>query len=157
MKRLASLASKIPQHLKDHRTFDDGAQHKKRRGKNGRVNGVKPSFTITNSMAMKAYRRRKIKNVGLLASAVPQAYNGRYGALRGVPAWVKRHAGKGGYVREQRGRSGRTVSIGITSSFVSDLQRRFNYVLKYRLAAIDRQLPYLARTFEKQLDAQLNA
>lgn len=157
MQRLAKSAPGLSSNLKDHRSFDDGAEHKKRRGRNGRVNGVRPSFVITTPASLKAYRRRKQKNVGMLASAIPSAYNGRYGALRGVPAWVKRHAGKGGYVREQKARSGRTVIIGVNSSFVSDLQRRFNYVLKYRVAAIERQLPYLARQFEKQLQAQLNA
>jgi len=157
MERLAKAVPALPSYFKDHRAFDGGAEHLKRRGRDGRVKGKNPSFVITTPASLKAYRRRKLKNVGLLASAVPRAYNGRYGALKGVPAWVRRHAGKGGFVREEKGRAGRTVIIGMTSSFVSDLQRRFNYVLKYRLTAIDRQLPYMARQLEKQLEAHLNA
>jgi len=157
MAEIAKSVPGLPSYFKDHRAFDGGAEHLKRRGSDGRVKKKNPSFVITTPASLKAYRRRKLKNVGLLASAVPRAYNGRYGALKGVPAWVRRHAGKGGFVREEKSRAGRTVIIGMTSSFVSDLQRPFNYVLKYRLAAIDRQLPYMARQLEKQLDAHLNA
>lgn len=156
MQRIADSVPSLPSQFKKHRSFDDGSEHQKRRGRNGRVNGIKPSFVVTDPAAMKAYRRRKLKNVGMLASAVPSAYSGRYGPLRGVPAWVKRHSAPGGYVREQKTSAGRVVKIGITDRAISDMQRRFNYVLKYRVAAIQRQLPFMARSLEKKLAAGLS-
>jgi hypothetical protein len=155
MQRIADSVPSLPSQFKRHRSFDGGSEHGKRRGRNGRVNGIKPSFVVTDPAALKAYRRRKMKNVGMLASAVPSAYSGRFGALRGVPAWVKRHSAPGGYVRDQKTSAGRVVKIGITSRAISDMQRRFNYVLKYRVAAIQRQLPFLARSLEKKLAAGL--
>lgn len=155
MQRIADSVPGLPSHFKRHRSFDDGSEHQKRRGRNGRVNGIKPSFVVTDPAALKAYRRRKVRNVGRLASAVPGAYSGRFGPLRGVPAWVKRHSAPGGYIREQKTNAGRVVKIGITDRAISDMQRRFNYVLKYRVNAIQRQLPFMARSLEKKLTAGL--
>jgi hypothetical protein len=155
MEAFANAVPGLPSHFKRHRSFDGGAEHLKRRGRNGRVNGIKPSFAVTDPATLKAYRRRKVRNVGRLASAVPGAYSGRYGPLRGVPAWVKRHSAPGGYIREQKTNAGRVVKIGITDRAISDMQRRFNKVLGYRVNAIQRQLPFIARSLEKKLAAGL--
>jgi hypothetical protein len=138
------------------RPFDGGAAHEARRGSNGRVNGRTPSLTVHDPATLKRYVRRKQKNVGLLASALPTAVGSRYGPLKGIPAWVKRHSASWGYVRDKRESKGRTITLGISKKGVRDMQRRFTYVLNYRMKALKRQLPHLVRKLEARLQEQLN-
>lgn len=136
--------------------FDGGAAHENARGRNGRVHLRRPSvMVITDTAAVGRYIRKRMKKVGLLAASIPSAAGGRFGKLGGVPAWVSRHSSRYGYVRDQRTRTTRVVRLGITSNAVKDMQRRFNYVLRYREAAMQRELPFVARALEKKLRGRL--
>lgn len=135
--------------------FDDGQEHMRRRDRRGRIRG-RASVLVTSPEigALRAYIRRRQRNVGLLAAAIPAAYNGRFGPLRGVPAWVRRHTASwaSGFVSERKNSRGSTISVGINAGpFERELQRRFNYVLAYRLAAMKRQLPYITRSIQQKI------
>lgn len=136
--------------------FDGGAAHATARGRDGRVRG-RPRVIVLNELgALKKYVKKKQRNVGLLASSIPAAVGSRYGKLRGVPAWVLRHQASWGYVREVKSKRGRTIILGLTQSAIKDMQRRFTYVLSYRLKALERQLPFLVRKLEKRLQKELD-
>lgn len=136
--------------------FDKGTEHQNSRGSNGRVRSKAPRFFVSNPEAVKRYVRKTQRKVGLLASSIPTAVGSRFGSLKGVPGWVKKHRSTWGYVRESRTRKGRTITLGMSSKGVKDLQRRFVYVLDYRLKAIKRQLPYLVRKLENELQAKID-
>lgn len=153
---IAKRVPGIPSHLLNFRSFDDGAEHLKRRSRDGRVNSKRQSFVITDpSATLKRYIKKRQKNVGLLAASIPSAAGSKFGKLNGVPAWVSRHRSRYGYVRDTKGRNKRTITIGITGKAVKDMQRRFSYVVKYRLAAMERELPYVARAIERKLASQI--
>ena len=136
--------------------FDGGAAHEKARGRNGRVNLSRPSvMVISDTAAVGRYIRKRMKKVGLLAASVPSAAGGRFGKLGGLPAWVSRHTSRYGYVRDKRSRARRVVTLGMTNKAIQDMQRRFNYVLRYREAAMQRELPFVARALEKKLRSRL--
>lgn len=136
--------------------FDGGTAHEKSRGRNGRVNLNRPKvIVISDTAAVGRYIRKKMKKVGLLAASVPSAAGTRFGKLGGVPAWVSRHSSRYGYVRDRRSAKKRTVTLGLTIRAVRDMQRRFTYVLQYRLEAMRRELPSVARALEKKLRARL--
>lgn len=141
------------------RGFDGGRRHMESRDRRGRVRGRQSVIISEDEIReVRAYIKRRQANVGLLAASIPVAYNGRFGPLRGVPGWVRRHAGSWapGFVFERPGRQGEVITIGLNARpFERDLQRRFNYVLGYRLNAMKRQLPFIARSIERRLDAQL--
>lgn len=135
--------------------FDGGAAHKAARGRNGRVRG-KPRVIVLNDLgSLKRYVSKKKKNVGLLASSIPSAIGSRYGTLKGIPSWIMRHKSSWGYVRDRKTAKGRTITLGLTNSAVRDMQRRFTYVLSYRLRALERQLPHLTRKLEQELERKL--
>lgn len=139
------------------RGWDGGSAHKAARGRNGRVNGVRPRVIVLNEVGrLRRYVNKKKRNVGLLASSIPAAVGTRYGSLKGVPGWVKRHSSSWGYVSDRKTRSGRMITLGVTKSAMRDMQRRFSYVLNYRLRAWERQLPYLIRKLEQRLQNQLD-
>ena len=153
---IAKSVPGIPAHLQNFQAFDDGAEHMKRRSRDGRVNSKRQSFVITDpSATLKRYIKKRQKNVGLLAASIPSAAGSKFGKLNGVPAWVSRHRSRYGYVRDTKGRNKRTITIGITGKAVKDMQRRFSYVVKYRLAAMERELPYVARAIERKLASQI--
>jgi hypothetical protein len=136
--------------------WDGGAAHDKSRRKTGRVYLTTPRVIVLNGSAqIRRYIKERQKRVGLLASSIPTAAGSRFGTLNGVPAWVKRHSSRYGYVRDKRSGKKRTITLGITSSAIEDMQRRFRYVLNYRLAAMERELPYVAAALEKKLRARL--
>lgn len=136
--------------------FDGGAAHDKARGRNGRVNLTRPKvLVITDAAAVGRYIRRRIRRVGLLASSIPSAAGGRFGRLGGVPAWISRHNSRYGYVSESRSKTKRTIRIGLTNRAISDMQRRFSYVLAYRERAMRDELPFVARALEKTLRLRL--
>lgn len=145
----------------DIRPFDDGAEHRRRRGKNGRVGGLRPTYIVSNPQALwkngkpGAYVKKRMGNVGLLASSIPAAVGGRFGKLKGVPAWASRHSGSWGICRVQKTRGGETITLGLTKGAQGEMQRRFNAVLGYRMNAIKRQLPHITRKLEQRLQGQL--
>lgn len=139
-----------------HKGWDDGAEHMKRRDHYGRVRGRWPSVRISESEIpkLRAYIKRRQKNVGLLAASIPAAYNGRFGPLRGVPAWIGRHRGSwaGGSMTERRSfRRGQVIRISVNAGRLNgQMQRRFNYVHAYRVKAMERETPYIIRYAAKQ-------
>lgn len=149
----------LPAYARTLKAFDDGAAHRARRNNRGRVSGKAPSMLVADGKWIRRFLRDKQKRVGLLAASIPAAYNGRYGPLKGLPSWITRHASSWapGFVIERAAKDGSTITIGINagSNLNRDAQRRFNYVLGYRIKAMKRQLPYLARVIEDRLAAQL--
>jgi hypothetical protein len=148
----------LPDYARTLRAFDDGAEHRARRGPNGRVRGKTPSMLVADGRWIRRYIREKQKLVGLLAASIPAAYNGRFGPLKGIPAWIARHnqSWAGGFVIERAQKDGEIILIGLEAGALNrEAQRRFNYVLGYRLKAMQRQLPYLARVIENRIAAQL--
>lgn len=160
--RIASSAPGLAAHLRQPiREWDDGAEHQRRRGHDGRVKGDVPSMVIRSTAMLwrgrnpGTYTKRKLSNVGLLASSLPHAVGGRFGPLSGVPGFVKRHSGAWGICRTRRTRNGRVVTLGISKGAHGEMQRRFNYVLQYRMNALQRQLPYLIRKLDERLRNEL--
>jgi hypothetical protein len=148
----------LPSYARTLKAFDDGQEHRARRNNLGRVRGSKPSMLVADPKWVRRYIREKQKLVGLLAASIPAAYNGRFGPLKGIPAWISRHGSSwaGGFVNERPQKQGSTITIGLEAGSLNrETQRRFNYVLGYRLKAMQRQLPYLARVIEDRLAAQL--
>jgi|688.fasta_scaffold02660_11 hypothetical protein len=138
--------------------WDGGNEHNKRRGRNGRVKGETPSYFIRGTSApIKKHIRHKMAKVGTLAAAVVNSAEAKLGPLKSVPSFVRRNAHKGGgRVLLLENRSGVEVIVeNLNPRMQSDLQRKFDYVLGYRLAAVERQLPFIARNIEKKLAAQL--
>lgn len=146
----------LPSQFVNIRKFDGGAEHKKR-FKNGRLRGRGITMIVTNTSALKSYTAKKARNVGIMAAMVPYAAGSKLGGLKGVPSWVKRHKKSGGYIIPKKSRNKSSFTIGVSSRYVADMQRRMSYVLGYRMNALKRQLPYIAKRLEKKLQAQLNA
>lgn len=138
------------------RGWDGGDEHMRRRDKRGRVRGQKPSVVLLpgQEKELAAYIKHRQANVGMLAASIPAAYNGRFGPLKGVPAWVKRHlhSWAGGTVSERTTSLGLRVRVTVNAGNLnSEMQRRFNYVLGYRLKAMEREAPFALRGFMKSL------
>lgn len=108
---------------------------------------------VVSRSAYLRYERWIHKRVGMLAAAVVAAYNGRYGPLRGVPAWVARHTNSwasGSMTERESFRRGTIIRISVDAgALTSEMQRRFNYVLGYRLKAMERETPYAIRAAAK--------
>ena len=151
------------------REFDDGAAHDRLRNKRtGRVQEKVPTYFIAQkpkgsrniaSPWVAAYIKDKAAKVGTLAAAVVRSAEAELGKLKGVPEFVRRHAGRGGgTVNLSESKMGYEVTVANLSPRVqSDLQRKFNYVLGYRLNALQKKLPFIVRSIEKKLAAQLKA
>lgn len=139
-------------------SFDDGAQHMQRRNNQGRVSGKRPSLYVKDGKAVRGYLKRRQRNVGLLAASISAAYNGRYGALSGVPAWIGRHKGSwaGGSMTERKAfRRGTVIRISVDAGRLnSEMQRRFSYVVGYRVRAMERETPYIIRHAAKKAGLQ---
>jgi len=134
--------------------FDNGAAHIAARGKNGRVKGGYRAI-VTSSAAVKRYVKTRQKNVGTLAASVPKAAGSSFGALKGVPKWISTKGSRYGYARRSKSGKRKSVTFGVTNSSVADMQRRFDYALGYRFKAMERELPYIARSLEKRLRSRL--
>ena len=148
----------LPSYARTLRPFDDGIAHRARRNNLGRVKGKTPSMLVANAAWVKNYIRQKQKLVGLMAAAIPAGYNGRFGPLKGVPTWIARHSSSfvPGYVVERLNNRSHIILLGMNGAALnSELQRRFNYVLGYRVRAMNRQLPYVAQQIETRLAARL--
>ncbi len=133
--------------------WDGGREHEVRRVK-GSVKGRWPSVVVLpgQEAELRAYIKTVQKKVGLLASCVPAAYNGRFGHLRGVPGWVKRHRGRWASFHAKEISGGFRVRIVLASPYaLKDMQRRFDEVLDYRYRALARSLPFALRAEMKKL------
>lgn len=133
-------------------TEDDGAEHRKRRGRNGRVRGKDKTLFVTDGRYVRTYIRMKQRNVGLLAAALVNGYDGRFGSLRGVPAWISRHSGSWGSasITEMPSPTAPRVRIALEAGALNgDLQRWFNAALKFRLAVMQREAPVALRAAAK--------
>jgi len=139
--------------------FDGGAVHRANRNRRtGRVRGGPYGLILDQrNTGLNRYIRERKKRVGLLASGwVSDA--GKLGQVRGVPAWVARHSANLGEVRRIRRGGAYLVRIENTARYAeSDSKRRAQSVLRYRVSALNRQLPYLARKYERQLAGMLAA
>jgi len=160
LKRMQTIAESVkglPAFMLKMQAFDGGTEHLARRGRNGRVTGRSPSMVVSDPSNLAKYRKRKVRNVGMFASMIPAAAGATMGSLKGIPAWVKRHNAAGGYLTQRKTPNGKAIIIGLTKSYISDMQRRMNYVLEYRINALKRQLPFIAKKLEKKLQAQLTS
>jgi len=113
---------------------------------------------VVSRSAYLRYERMIHKRVGMMAAGVVAAYNGRFGPLRGVPAYAKRHTSGwvAGKLIELDAEDGYEVTISLEAgSMNGEMQRRFNYVLSYRFKAMQRQIPFIARSLESKIAAQL--
>lgn len=133
-------------------TQDDGAEHKKRRGPDGRVKGKDKTLFVTDPRYVRAYINLKQRNVGMLAAALANSYDGRFGSLAGIPAWISRHSASWGnaQITETSTSSGSRIRLLLNGgSLNSDLQRFFNTALRFRLAVMQREAPYALRAAAK--------
>lgn len=143
-------------------SFDGGAEHRARRdARTGHVRGGKQPrdkrvfLSPAAARSFEAYIKRKKNQVGLLASSLPSAASA-LGKITGVPAWVSRHHGPWGRCGITRTRNSLHVTLGLTQRAIADLQRRFGYVLDYRVKAFQRQIPYIKRHALKQARMQVS-
>ena len=136
----------------------DPALHKAAR-RRGTVPRVDVRQVIADPRALDRYIRLVQRRVGMLAAGIVTAYNGRFGSLRGVPAYVRRQISSwaSGNITEKGGdeRSYQVTLRLDAGALNSDMQRRFNYVLGYRIKAMNRQMPYIARSIEAKIAQQL--
>lgn len=113
---------------------------------------------VVSRSAYLRYERMIHKRVGMMAAGVVAAYNGRFGPLAGVPAYIKRHTGGwvAGKLIELDAEDGYEVTIRLEAGGMnSEMQRRFTYVLNYRVRAMQRQMPYIVASLEAKIAAQL--
>jgi len=108
---------------------------------------------VVSRSAYLRYERFIHRRVGMLASSIVAAYNGKYGPLKGVPAWVSRHTrtwADGSMVEIPFTSSGTIIRISIDAGALSsEMQRRFGYVVDYRMRAMEREAPYALRAAAK--------
>lgn len=132
-------------------TSDDGAEHKRRR-LNGSVTGKQKTMYVTDARYVRAYIQMKQKLVGMLASALVNNYDGRFGPLAGVPAWIARHSGSWGSakIESYNHGSGPQVRIALNGGALNrDMQRWFNTALRFRINVMQREAPYALRAAAK--------
>ena len=141
------------------------AHHQSKRRKDGRVSQA-GGYTrdigrwkfitqmVVSRNAYLRYERFIHRRVGMLASAIVAAYNGRFGALNGVPAWISRHVkswAASSMVEIPLAHGGLIVRLTLDAGALSgELQRRFDYVVNYRLKAMQREAPYILKAAAKE-------
>lgn len=124
----------------------------KQRRRNGVVTGKHKTLYVTDARYVRAYIRMKQRNVGLLAAALVNNYDGRFGPLAGVPAWIARHSGSWGSARidSYNHGAGPQVRIALNGGALNrDMQRWFNTALAFRLIVMQREAPYALRAAAK--------
>lgn len=137
--------------------FDGGAEHQRRRNpRTGRViGGEQPRnkrvfLAPTQDKILERYIKDQQANVGMLASSLPAAAGDKLGKISGVPQWIARHQGIWGTCRVIEGKDKYLVIVGLTERAGKEMLRQFGYVLKYRYAALERQIPYIKRAALKK-------
>ncbi len=132
-------------------TSDDGAEHKRRR-RAGVVTGKHKTLYLTDARYVRAYIKMKQRNVGMLAAALVNNYDGRFGSLSGLPAWITRHSGSwaGAQITSYNHGAGPHVRIALNSGALNgEMQRFFNTALRFRLVVMQREAPYALRAAAK--------
>ncbi len=132
-------------------TSDDGNEHRQRR-RNGVVTGKHKTLYVTDARYVRAYIRMKQRNVGMLAAALVNSYDGSEGPLAGVPAWIARHRGSWGAANISRliENTGLKIRISVDGgSLNSTLQRYFNTAQLFRLYVMEREAPHALRAAAK--------
>lgn len=108
---------------------------------------------VVSRTAYLRYERFIHRRVGMLAASIVDAYNGKYGPLRGVPAWISRHTrswASGSMIEVPFSSRGMIIRISIDAGGLSsEMQRRFGYVVDYRMRAMEREAPYFLRAAAK--------
>lgn len=113
------------------RGWDDGAAHRARRTRKGRVKGSKPSVILSTpqeTRQLKKYIRMRQQRVGLLAAGF-NAGAARLGV--NLPAWVRRHGAPFSLLDIRRSVGNYSITIGNKTPFVTntDVPRRMQWVL----------------------------
>lgn len=130
---------------------DDGDEHRRRR-RDGVVTGKKKTMFVTDGRYVRAYIKMKQKLVGMLAAALVNNYDGRFGPLAGVASWISRHSGSWGaaQVEDFNHGNGPHVRIAINGrSLNRDMQRWFDTALRFRINVMQREAPYALRAAAK--------
>lgn len=133
-------------------TRDDGTEHRRRRGADGRVKGKAKTLFVQDARYVRAYIRMRQRNVGMLAAALVRGYSGQYGPLAAVPAWISRHAGSWGAAQITETLQSNKLAVRISldgKAQNSDLQRFFNMALRFRLVVMEREAPHFLRAAAK--------
>lgn len=114
---------------------------------------------VVGVSAFKRYQRMIHARVGMLAAALVSIAEARLGPLKGIPAWVRRHAGNvggSGNVSLSESSSGITITAIVSSPRAPrDMQRRMDYAAGYRLNAMRADLPRTAKRLEAKLQQGL--
>lgn len=127
------------------------ARFQRKTQKGGKMSRGRAQAYYVDVKKLEATRRRLHARVGRLASAVVGAGERALGLLNGVPAFVRRHSSNLGAVALLEDGNGiRVRAANYARAANAALQRRFNYVAQYRLRAMERELPYMARALEKK-------
>ena len=135
-------------------TRDEGAEHQRRRGPNGRVRGDKPSAFLQDPRYLRDWLKRKQKNVGMAAASLVLAYDGRFGDLSGVPGWVRRHSRSFASSRMTTltQNAGMRVRLEFKAGDTSRaMQRFFTAAGRYRLRVIQSEAPHALRGYLRRL------
>lgn len=129
--------------------FDGGTMHKRFRNRQGRITRNRVMMIVTDGDVLKDYVKKMQGRVGLLASGWNTA-----AAKLGVklPAWISRHGTANGGVAVETGNGKLVIVISnkVRYGAALEMQRRANYVMRYRRAALRRRLPYVLRAALKK-------
>jgi hypothetical protein len=132
------------------REFDDGARHKQRRNRRGRVTGKDPDYFVTNFKHVENYIKAKQKLVGLLSATAVSEGTSIFGSLSGVPAWVKRHSPAWATIKETNDNGKRKFTYVTRPPYaLSELQRWFDIVLDTRKRLMKLEFPHVIRAAAK--------
>jgi hypothetical protein len=133
----------------------DASLHMSARGKQGRVKSSQHVMQIiANEGSLNAYIRRRQKNVGMAAASLVLMYDARFGALAGVPGWVRRHTRS--FASSRMTTLTKSTGMHIRIEFKagatsSAMQRFFTAAARFRLGVMQREAPHALRGYMKSL------
>lgn len=118
--------------------FDGGQAHRDLRLSNGTIGKrVLPRLVVLDPKALKEFIKHKQSNVGIMGSAFNRAA-AQFGA-KGMPAYVTRHGDKFSSVQILTTSTAFWVVMTPRINFgMEEIDRRWAYVLQYRMNAMDR-------------------
>lgn len=136
--------------------FDDGKLHQRFRGKRGGVSRDRVVLLVTNAQALQSYVKKVQGRVGLLAAGWMNAAQ-KLGVR--MPAWIARHGASNGAISVEVGIDKLLIVMSnkVKYGAANDLQRRADYVVRYRHQALRRRLPYVLRAALKRAGLQVRA